>query len=119
MKFCKSHEWVKVDGDIATMGISDHAQNELTELCFIELPSEGKTFKLGDPFCVVESVKSASDVYCPVSGEIIEVNNNVIDDPSIVNADAEGEGWFLKIKMSAPEEYDTLLSKDDYLSLVS
>ena len=119
MKFQKSHEWVIIEGDIATVGISDFAQNELTEICFVELPSSGQTFKQGDPFCVVESVKSASDVFCPVSGEIIEVNNEVMDDPSIVNSDAEGEGWFLKIKMTNPEEYDTLLTKEEYTTLVS
>tara|TARA_B100000214_G_C23922958_1_gene606975 strand:- start:648 stop:1007 length:360 start_codon:yes stop_codon:yes gene_type:complete len=119
MKYQKSHEWVKIEDDIATIGISDHAQEELTELCFIELPSVGDTFEQGQTFGIVESVKSASDVFIPISGEIVEVNETILDDPAIVNSDAEGEGWFLKIKISKPEEYDDLLTKEDYISLVS
>ena len=119
MKFQKSHEWVIIEGDIATVGISDFAQNELTEICFVELPSSGQIFKQGDPFCVVESVKSASDVYCPISGEIVEVNEALMDDPSLVNAAAETDGWFVKIKFTDASEYDNLLSKNDYISSVS
>ena len=119
MKFAKSHEWVKVDGDIGTVGISDHAQNQLTEIVFIELPNIGKVFKAGDPSCVVESVKSASDAYSPVSGEVIEVNDNVIDDPSLINSDAEDEGWFFKIKLSNPSELESLMTKEEYLNSIS
>ena len=114
MKFAKSHEWIKIEGNVGTIGISDHAQNELTELCFIELPDVGKTFKAGDPCCVVESVKSASDVFCPVSGEVIEINEAVMDDPSIVNLDAEEAGWFFKIKLEDISEIDLLMDRDKY-----
>lgn len=114
MKFAKSHEWVNVEEGVGTVGISDHAQNELTELCFIELPNVGKSFKAGDACCVVESVKSASDVFCPVSGEVIEINETVMDDPSIVNEDAEDSGWFFKIKLEDESELNSLMSRDEY-----
>ena len=119
MKYQKSHEWVKIEDDIATIGISDHAQEELTELCFIELPSVGDTFEQGQTFGIVESVKSASDVFIPISGEIVEVNETILDDPSLVNSNAEDEGWFLKLKIDNESELDDLLSKEDYISSIS
>jgi len=119
MKYQKSHEWVKFEDGVATIGISDHAQEELTELCFIELPSVGDTFEKGQTFGIVESVKSASDVFVPVSGEVIEINETILDDPAIVNSDPENEGWFLKIKMSDESELDDLLSEEDYKSSIT
>jgi len=119
MKFAKSHEWIKIEGDIVIMGVSDHAQNELTEIVFIELPSVGQTLTAGQPCCVVESVKSASDVYAPVSGEVIEINEDILNDPAMVNNDAEGTGWFMKIKFSKPSDIDALMTKEEYLNSVS
>lgn len=119
MKFQKSHEWVKLEDGIATIGISDHAQQELTELCFIELPSVGDNLQQGQSFGIVESVKSASDVYSPVSGEVLEVNETILDDPSLVNSNAEDEGWFLKLKIDNESELDNLLSREDYISSIS
>ena len=119
MKFAKSHEWIKVDGDVGTVGISDHAQNELTEIVFVELPNVGQNLDAGSPSCVIESVKSASDAYSPVSGEVIEVNDNVLDDPSLINSDAEGDGWFFKIKLSNISELEGLMTKEEYLTSIS
>lgn len=116
MKFAKSHEWVKVEGDIGTVGISDHAQNELTEIVFVELPQVGKVLQAGEPSCVVESVKSASDAFTPVGGEVIEINEAVMDDPAMINNDAEGEGWFFKIKLTDLSELDNLMTKEEYQS---
>jgi glycine cleavage system H protein len=114
LKYARTHEWVRVDGDRATVGISDHAQHELTELVFVELPAVGRQVKAGEACAVVESVKTASDIYAPLSGEIIEVNQTLGDDPGLVNSDAYGKGWFFKVKLSDPSEADQLLSADDY-----
>ena len=99
LKYAKTHEWVRVEGDTAWVGITDHAQAELTELVFVELPEVGRTVSAGQPCAVVESVKTASDIYAPLSGEVIEVNQALTDDPGKVNADAFGEGWFFKMKL--------------------
>ena len=114
LKFAKSHEWVRVENDIATVGISDHAQAELTDIVFVELPDPGRTVGAGEACAVVESVKTASDIYAPVSGEITEVNQPVIDDPALVNSAPFGEGWFFKIRLSNPEELGQLLDPDAY-----
>ncbi|MGH7950690.1 MAG: glycine cleavage system protein GcvH [Limisphaerales bacterium] len=114
LKYAKSHEWVRVSGDTATVGISDHAQAELTDIVFVELPEVGRTVKAGDACAVVESVKTASDVYAPVSGEIVEINKTVSDNPALVNSEPYGGGWFFKIKLSNPAELNSLLSPDDY-----
>ena len=114
LKYAKSHEWVRVAGDIATIGITDHAQHELTDVVFVELPELNKKLKAGDPCAVVESVKTASDIYTPVSGEIVEVNKAVSDNPGLVNSDPYGGGWFFKIKLSNPTEPNNLLSAADY-----
>ena len=113
-KYAKSHEWVHVDGDIATVGISDHAQKEISDIVFVELPEIGKQVEAGKQAAVVESVKSASDFYAPVSGEVIEVNEAVKSEPSLANQEAHGKGYFFKIKLSKPEELDNLMSFDDY-----
>ena len=114
LKYASSHEWVNVEGDTAIIGISDHAQDELTELVFIELPEIGRELAAGDPCAVVESVKTASDIYAPLSGEVIETNAALDTAPGPVNDDPYGDGWFFKIRLANPEELDDLLSPDDY-----
>ncbi len=118
LKYAKTHEWVRVEGDTAWVGITDHAQAELTELVFVELPESGRTVSAGQPCAVVESVKTASDIYAPLSGEVIEVNQALTDDPGKVNADAFGEGWFFKVRMSAPSELDGLMDATSYQSQI-
>ena len=112
--FTKDHEWVRLDGDSATVGISDHAQHALGDIVFADVPEAGRQVKKGDEAAVVESVKAASDVYAPVSGEVTEGNAALADDPSLVNRDPEGEGWFFKLKLSDPAELDGLMSESDY-----
>ena len=114
LKYTKSHEWVRVSGDAATVGITDHAQHELTDIVFVELPEIGKKFKSGDGCAVVESVKTASDIYSPVSGEILEINKAVADNPALVNTEPYAGGWFFKIKLSNPAELNSLLSPEKY-----
>ena len=114
LKYASSHEWVNVEGDTAIIGISDHAQDELTELVFIELPEIGQELTAGDPCAVVESVKTASDIYAPVSGQVIETNDALDTEPGTVNEDPYGDGWFFKIRLANPKELDDLLSPDDY-----
>ena len=118
LKYAKTHEWVRVEGDTAWVGITDHAQAELTELVFVELPESGRTVSAGQPCAVVESVKTASDIYAPLSGEVIEINQALTDDPGKVNADAFGEGWFFKVRMSAPSELDGLMDATSYQSQI-
>jgi|SRR6516225_5529173 glycine cleavage system H protein len=114
LKYTKSHEWVRVSGDTATVGITDHAQHELTDIVFVELPDVGKKFKSGDACAVVESVKTASDIYSPVSGEILETNEAVVDNPALVNSEPYAGGWFFKIKLTNPAELNTLLTPEIY-----
>jgi glycine cleavage system H protein len=114
LKYTKSHEWVRVSGDTATVGITDHAQHELTDIVFVELPETGKQFKSGEAAAVVESVKTASDIYSPVSGQILEINKAVVDNPALANTDPYAGGWFFKIKLSNPAELNSLLSPEDY-----
>jgi glycine cleavage system H protein len=113
-KFAKSHEWVRMDGEVATVGISDHAQHELTDVVFVELPAVGKQFKAGEACAVVESVKTASDIYSPLSGEITEVNKTVVDEPALVNSAPHTDGWFFKMKPSNKTELDALLTPEQY-----
>jgi len=112
--FTKEHEWVRVEGDTATVGISDHAQEQLGDIVFAEVPEAGRRLSKGQEAAVVESVKAASDVYSPVSGEVIEGNPGVADDPAIVNSDPEGEGWFFKLKLDNPGELDGLMDEGAY-----
>jgi glycine cleavage system H protein len=114
LKYLKSHEWLRVSGDTGTVGITDHAQHELTDIVFVELPAVGRQVKAGEACAVVESVKTASDIYSPVSGEIIEVNPAVVDNPALVNTDPHAAGWFYKIKLSNAAELNALLSPADY-----
>jgi glycine cleavage system H protein len=117
LKFAKSHEWVRVDGGQATIGISDFAQAQLGDLTFVELPAVGDTVNASDEIAVVESVKAASDVYSPVSGTIAEVNEALESSPELINSDAFGEGWIFKIDLSDAAQVENLLSADDYQAL--
>ncbi|WP_339915155.1 glycine cleavage system protein GcvH [uncultured Brevundimonas sp.] len=114
MRFTKDHEWVRLDGDVATVGISKHAAEALGDVVFVETPEAGKTVAQGDGFAVVESVKAASDVYAPVSGEVVEGNAVLASAPETVNADPEGEGWFAKIRISDASQLDALMDRAAY-----
>ena len=114
MRFTKDHEWVEVVGDVATVGITAYAAEQLGDVVFVETPDVGKTVKAGDSFAVVESVKAASDVYAPISGEVVEANTILGDAPETVNADPENGGWFAKLKVSDPAQYDALMDRPAY-----
>jgi glycine cleavage system H protein len=119
LKYAKSHEWVKVAGDIATVGITDHAQHELTDVVFVELPEKGRKVNAGESCAVVESVKTASDIYSPVSGEIVEVNSPLSQDPALVNNSPYESGWLFKVKLSSPAEVDALMDSQAYTAQIS
>ena len=112
--FTREHEWIRVDGDLATVGISDHAQQALGDIVFAEVPEAGKQLAKGGEAAVVESVKAASDVYSPVGGEVTEGNSAIADDPALINRDPEGEGWFFKLKLADPGEVHGLMDEADY-----
>jgi glycine cleavage system H protein len=114
LKYAKSHEWVRVNGETGVVGITDHAQHELTDIVFVELPDVGKKLKAGDACAVVESVKTAGDIYTPVSGEIVETNKAVVDNPALVNTAPYGDGWLFKIKLTSPGELNGLLTPEQY-----
>ena len=113
-KYTKDHEWVSVDNDIATVGITDHAQESLGDIVFIELPSVGKVVKSKEDICVIESVKAASDIYSPIDGEITEVNKNLENEASLINQDAEQNGWIFKLKISDNKQLNELMSYEEY-----
>ena len=113
-KFAKTHEWAFIEGETAVVGISDHAQHEISDIVFVELPQKGAQVIAGERCCVIESVKSASDIFSPVSGEVVEVNEAVTADPALVNREPHAGGWLFKIKMSDPKEADSLLSFEAY-----
>lgn len=113
--FTDEHEWVDVQGEIATIGITDYAQNQLGDIVFVDLPSEGATFDKGDDAAVVESVKAASDVYAPVSGEVIEVNVALQEEPALINSDAEEDGWFFKLRLTDFTELEGLMDEAAYI----
>ena len=115
--YAKTHEWVSLDDGIATVGISDFAQSQLSDLTFVELPEVGTTFEAGDEAAVVESVKAAADVYAPVGGEVIEINDRLEDEPELINKDSFGEGWIFKIKVSNEAEVDDMMDADSYEEL--
>jgi glycine cleavage system H protein len=118
LQYTRSHEWVRTEGDTATVGISDHAQDELGDVVFVELPDEGATFDAGESFGTVESVKAVSDVYAPVGGEVVEVNSSLEDAPEKINDDPYGEGWLVKLRTSgeadllSPEEYEKVVQEE-------
>ena len=118
IKFTKDHEWISVDGDVATIGITDHAQSQLGDVVFVELPENGRKVAAHEACAVVESVKAASDVYAPVSGEVISSNDGLSGTPGLVNEDAHGKGWFFKLKLADKKELDTLMDKGGYDAFV-
>jgi glycine cleavage system H protein len=117
LKFTKSHEWIRVEGGDALVGLTDYAQGELGDIVFIELPEKGRSVSSGDVLTTVESVKSVSEIYAPVSGEIVEANSSLDDDPSVINSDPYGNGWIVKIRLSDPGELDGTLSPEAYEEL--
>ena len=119
VKFSKEHEWISLDGDKATIGITKHATEMLGDIVFAELPEKGMNLEKNGNAAVVESTKAASDVYTPVSGEVIDTNQSIVDDPSKINLDPEGEGWFFKIKIKKKSELDSLMNKADYDKFVA
>ncbi len=119
LKYTKSHEWVAVDGDTVTIGITDHAQDLLGDLVFVELPDVGSSFAAKDECAVVESVKAASDVYSPLTGEVIEVNETLVDAPETINTDAYGDGWMFKMKLADTAELDDLLDAEAYAGVAA
>jgi glycine cleavage system H protein len=117
-RFTKDHEYIRVDGDIGTVGITDHAQSQLGDVVFVELPEVGRTLKAGEAAAVVESVKAASEVYAPVSGEVVEANGDIAGTPALVNEDAEGKAWFFKIRLTDRSELDKLMDRAAYDAFV-
>ena len=115
LKYTQDHEWVRADGDAATIGITDHAQNALGDVVFVELPEVGREVAAGEACAVVESVKAASDVYAPIAGRIVEVNSALTDDPGLINREPYTGGWIMKVKPTNAGEFDALLSAADYL----
>lgn len=119
MKFTKEHEWVLRDGEIVTVGITRHAQEMLGELVYVEMPAIEKTFKQGDVVGIVESVKVASEIYSPMAGTITDINQNVVEEPKLLNTNSEDLGWLFKMRVANAQEYESLLSKDDYEKLLN
>lgn len=118
LKYAKSHEWVRVTGGEAVVGITDHAQQELTDVVFVELPEVGRKLKAGEACAVVESVKTASDIYSPISGEVVESNQALADNPALVNSEPYGAGWFYKVRLADPAELSNLLGPDQYAAQI-
>jgi glycine cleavage system H protein len=114
LKYAESHEWIRVDGDTGTVGITDHAQNELTDIVYVDPPQVGASVTAGQAAAVVESVKAASDIYSPVDGEVLEVNESLSAEPALVNTSPYEDGWLYKIRLSNPSQLDALKSPDDY-----
>jgi glycine cleavage system H protein len=119
LKYTKEHEWLRMEGDVATVGITPFAQEKLGDLVFVELPATGTKFAMGAAAATVESVKAASDVYAPVSGEIVEINERLADDPGLVNSEPTGNGWLFKMKISSNAELEKLLDEDAYKALIA
>jgi glycine cleavage system H protein len=119
VKFTEEHEWIAMDGDIGTVGISDYAQGQLGDVVYVEVPEAGASFNKGDEAAVVVSVKAASEVYAPADGEIVEANKGLEDNPGAVNSDAQGEGWFYKIKLNNVADLDGLMDEDAYKAYVA
>jgi glycine cleavage system H protein len=118
LKYTKDHEWAFIEGKVATIGITHHAQDALGEVVFVELPAKGKTLKRGDTFGVVESIKAVSDLYSPLSGKVIETNAGLVDEPALTNSDPYQKAWMIKLELSNSSETNDLLSPDDYKKLV-
>lgn len=114
LRYTKDHEWIRVENGIGTLGISDHAQQQLGDIVYVELPEVGREVKQGEQLAVVESVKAASEVYAPASGRVVEVNTALIEKPELVNQDPEGQGWFARIELADPTELDQLMDAESY-----
>ncbi|MGE3529464.1 MAG: glycine cleavage system protein GcvH [Methyloceanibacter sp.] len=119
LKFTEDHEWLKLDGGVATIGITTHAAELLGDVVFVQLPDPGAKLSKGDGAAVVESVKAASDVYAPLTGEVVEVNQAIVDDPALVNADPQGKGWFFKMKLADVGAMDALMDEDAYMKHIA
>jgi glycine cleavage system H protein len=119
LRFTKEHEWVRQEGDVAVIGITDYAQSQLGDVVYVELPELGRQVEQGKEAAVVESAKAASEVYAPVSGEVVAVNDAIVADPARVNADAMGEGWFLKLRLADPKQLDALMDDAAYQAFVA
>ena len=119
VRFTKEHEWVRQEGDVAVIGITDYAQSQLGDVVYVELPELGRQVEQGKEAAVVESAKAASEVYAPVSGEVVAVNDEIVGDPARVNGDAMGEGWFLKLRLADPKELDLLMDEKAYQAFVA
>lgn len=119
LRYSKEHEWVRLDGDEATVGITDYAQEELGDIVYVELPEDGEEFELSDSFAIVESVKAASDVYSPLSGEVVAINDELVAKPELVNEDPYGAGWMIRLRPSDASETDELLDAAGYEALIS
>lgn len=119
LKYTKDHEWIKIDGDTATIGITDFAQSELGDIVYVEIETEGETLDKEEVFGSIEAVKTVSDLFMPVSGEVIELNSEIESNPEVINSDAYGAGWLIKIKISDSSELDDLLSADDYQGVIA
>ena len=117
-KYTKDHEWINLNGEIATIGITNHAQESLGDIVFVDLPEIGKSFIGGAEISVIESVKAASDIYSPADGEIIEVNSKLVDEASLINQQAETDGWIFKLKISNPEQLNDLMNQSDYINFL-
>jgi glycine cleavage system H protein len=119
IRFTRDHEWVRQEGDVAVVGITDYAQSQLGDVVYVELPEIGRRIVQGKEAAVVESAKAASEVYAPVSGEVVAVNEEIVGDPARVNADAQGEGWFIKLRLADPHEIDALMDEAAYAAFVA
>lgn len=119
LRYSKEHEWVAAEEAVATIGITDHAQEQLGEIVYIELPSIGEKVSKDDPFGVVESVKAVSDIYAPVSGTVLEVNQELAESPEVVNEDPYGDGWFIKVRVSDPADLDDLMDNEEYEQMIA
>jgi glycine cleavage system H protein len=119
VKYTKEHEWIKIEGNVAIEGLTDYAQSELSDIVMVEPPPVGRKVKIGDAVGTIEAVKAVSDLYAGVSGEVVEINDKVVVDPSIINKDPYGEGWLYKVKMDDQKEYEGLLSPDEYKDLIA
>jgi len=119
LKYSKEHEWVITEDAVATVGITDHAQDQLGEIVYIELPSVGDKISKDDPFGVIESVKAVSDIYAPVSGTVVEVNEDLPESPEVVNEDPYGDGWLIKVKMNDPSDLDDLMDNQEYEEMLA
>jgi glycine cleavage system H protein len=117
-RFTRDHEWIRIDGGVATVGITAHAQTQLGDVVFVELPDVARKVTQGEAVAVVESVKAASDVFAPISGEVVEANNDIVGQPALVNEDAEGKAWFFKLKVAKPAELDALMDRAAYEAFV-